>query len=425
MMKKLRFVAVLMGVWCVDLVEAADQAVPGEASPAEAQPAAPAPAVEPAEPVVPAVPVDGAVPPAESPAPAENVPAAVVGAGDEAVVEEEVEAEIEEVPEPPSVHELINGLSETQVEQAIQNIRLNFLDDTKTDDRELRRSTLEGLIGRLAPGATLAMEIDANRAATAGGFLAEILDKRVGYVRVGPLDSEGLAQMDAAIERFNEQAIRSLVLDLRASPASRDFDVAAEFARRFAQKGKLLFSIEKPTAKQERILTSNQDPTFNGVVVVLTDATTAGAPEVLAATLRLNARAMIVGAQTMGEAVEFLEVPLGDLKMLRVAVAQVTLPESGPIYPNGVSPDIVASLDPEVQEEIFRLSKDAGVSQFVFEIERPHMNEAALVANTNPELDPKIYEQANEAGIWDTVLQRAVDLVTAISFYSERSSDSQ
>ena len=47
------------------------------------------------------------------------------------------------------------------------------------------------------------------------------------------------------------------------------------------------------------------------------------------------------------------------------------------------------------------------------------MNEAALVSGTNPEIDgPQIRRNPEDAPqLRDTVLQRAVDLVTAITFF--------
>ncbi len=323
------------------------------------------------------------------------------------------------VPTPPPLREMVDGLSESQIDQAIAALQSDFLDPSKTEKKSLRRATLEGLVRRLSPGASVTTEEDAARTATAGNFLAEILDARIGYVRLGGLDPESLAQMDAALENFATNKLRAVILDLRDTPPSQDFDVAADFARRFTPKGRLLFSIQKPSVKQERILTANQDPTFSDVLVVLTDRDTAGAAEALAATLRLNSKAMIIGDTTSGEAVEFADVSLGDGKILRVAVAQVVLPEVDAIFPGGVQPDIAASLSPRVQAEIFALSREKGVSQFVFENERPHLNEAALVANTNPELDPALADQTVQEN-WDSVLQRAVDLVTAISFYDGR-----
>lgn len=324
-------------------------------------------------------------------------------------------------PAPLSTEQIINTLSDQQLGQAIQSLRTAFLDPSRTDDKELRRATLEGLVDRLSPGVLITTEAASKQTSAAPAFLAEILDSRIGYTRLGALSRETLTQLDAALSSFQGKPLLALILDLRGEPRSADFELAADFARRFCPKGKVLFSVQKPSAKQERILTSNQDPTFSGLLVVLTDKNTAGAAEALAATLRANANAMIVGATTRGEAVEFSDIPLGDGKILRVAVAEVTLPGSGAIFPNGVKPDIAAALPPETQTRIFALAKEKGVSQFVFESERPHLNEAALVANTNPELDPSVMRRGDRDALWDTVIQRAVDLVTAISFYNARS----
>jgi len=347
-------------------------------------------------------------PPAPEPAPAEAAPATPTPAPSPTPR-----------PKPLSARELINGLSESQIEQAISSLRSNFLDASRLDDKELRRATLQGLIARLSPGVSL-KEAATPEPTSSSEFLAEILDDRIGYVRLGALNKEALPQMDAALANFKEKSLHAAILDLRGAPPSADYEVAKEIASRFCPKGKLLFTIQKPSEKQERILTSSLDPAFDGVLVVLTDADTSGSAEALAATLRLNANAMIVGETTSGEAVEFANVDLGDGKTLRVAVAQVILPETGAIFPEGVKPDIAAGLPPGVQERIFALSMEKGVSQFVFEKERPHLNEAALVANTNPEIDANRDATRGEERLWDSVLQRAVDLVTAISFYSDR-----
>ncbi len=324
-------------------------------------------------------------------------------------------------PAPSPAQDPIDILSDSQLDQAIQSLRTNFLDAGRTSDRELRRATLEGLIGRLQPGVAVTAEAAAKPDA-APPFLAEILDARIGYARPGELTKESLPQLDAALTNFKGKGLKAVILDLRGEPARADFELAAAFAKRFSPRGKVLFSIEKPSAKQERIFTSDQDPAFSGILVVLTDKENAGGAEALAATLRENANAMIVGATTRGQAVEFSDVPLGEGKILRVAVAQVTLPVAKAIFPAGVKPDIAAALTRATQERIFALSREKGVSQFVFETERPQLNEAALVANTNPEIDPANVRPKDRDVLWDTVLQRAVDLVTAISFYNDRGS---
>lgn len=318
---------------------------------------------------------------------------------------------------------MLDALSEAQLDQAVEKLRELYLAPAALSDKELRRARLRGLLERLGPGAELVEAAAVRESAPVHPFLAEILDGRMAYVRLGKLDESDLAQLDAVIEGFEDNPVEAVILDLRGVVYSADFETAAEFAKRFCAKGKLLFRIHKPSAKQERIFTSNQQPEYEGMLVVLTDGETAGAAEALAAALRLHAGAMVVGGTSAGQAVEFHELPVGAGVALRAAVAEVILPGEGSLFPAGVKPDIAVSQPVALREEVFRLSRERGVSHFVFEKERPRFNEAALIANMNPEIDgaPSGEDVENgEQQMRDVVLQRAVDLVTAISFFSER-----
>ncbi|MEI8294194.1 MAG: S41 family peptidase [bacterium] len=317
----------------------------------------------------------------------------------------------------PTLRESVDSLDESQIQKAIEALEKNYLSPEALDTTSRQRALLEGLLTRLGAGATLDQSQGAN--AKPIPFLAEILDGRIGYIRPGALAANALEQTDAALGNFAEKSIPAVILDLRGIPAGTEFDTAADFARRFCPKGKILFTIEKPNAKQERIVTADRDAVFQGVLVVLTDANTSGAAEALAATLRANSNAMIVGSKTAGGAVEFSEFPIGGGKTIHLAVSRISLPAAGPIFPDGVKPDIEISLPAETQKKIFDLTKEKGVSQFVFEVERPRMNEAALVANTNPEISAAADAEDQVEPLRDTVLQRAVDLVTAISFYKK------
>ena len=319
---------------------------------------------------------------------------------------------------PPSLRETVNSLDDPQVQKAIAAMQANFLSPSALDENSKQKAMLEGLIRRLAPGAAIVTTDKAKPRSEPAPFLAEILDDHAGYLRPGKLDAAALSQLDVSLASFSEKKLPAVILDLRGVAGGSEFESAADFSRRFCAKGKMLFSIQKPSAKQERILTSNQGPAYEGILVVLTDGDTSGAAEALAATLRLNAGAMIVGSDTAGEAVEFSEVPLGGGKILRVAVSQVVLPESAPIFPGGVKPDIAISLPAGVLAEIYAATKDKGVSQFVFDSERPRMSEAALVASTNPEIESG--KDRTRPPLRDTVLQRAMDLVTAVNFYKRQ-----
>jgi len=325
----------------------------------------------------------------------------------------------------PDSRTIIDGLSQGDLSNALDLLKNNYINPSALSDQELSRATLQGLLDRLAPGVSVFSQPPPNPEASP--FLAEILDDRIGYLRLGSLVKGNLDQMDAALQNFNSKMLKSVVLDLRATSGSSDFDLAAEVIKRFSPKGKVLFTIKKTNAKQERIMTSNQDPSFQGLTVVLVDKDTAGAAEVVAAALRIFANAMIIGQNTPGQAVEFSDLSLPSGKILRVAVSEVVLPGNVSIFPNGVKPDEAVAMPAEMKREIFRLSQEKGVSQFVFETERLHMNEASLVAGTNPELDALQAAQRVKSTErpkplpHDVVLQHAVDLITSIGIYETKS----
>jgi hypothetical protein len=315
----------------------------------------------------------------------------------------------------PGSGEWVDGLDNAQVQKALELFEINFQGAEKLDAAAKQRALLEGFGALFAPGIGFG---SGTTAVGAGApFLAEILDGQAGYIRPGTLDEKALGQTDAALENFSGKQVPAVILDLRAVAAGGDMESAAEFARRFSPKGKILFTIQNPSAKQERILTSDKDPQFSGILLVLVDSGTSGASEVLAATLREHAGAMVVGAATAGEGVEFGEFSLGGDKVLRVAVSRVVMPVGGALFPDGVRPDVPVEFDPELRDRVFQQSQTGGVSRFVFDVEQPRMNEAALVARTNPEISAGKSEVGD--ALRDPVLQRAVDLVTAIRFFKK------
>jgi len=311
----------------------------------------------------------------------------------------------------------VNSLSDSQLEQTIQTLKEKFVTPSAVTDKEMLRAKLDGLLLRLGNGASLEVGAPAEQKKIPHRFLAEVIDGRAVYIRLGEVNADSLPQIDAVLLGLTEKKISAVILDLRSVPYTQDFETAAEIARRFSPKGKVLFRLEKPSAKQERIFTANQDPIVSGVLVVLTDSKTAGAAEVVASVLRASAGALIIGSPTAGQPVEFASFSLGDGVNLQVAVAEAVSADNRKAFPNGVQPDLLLALPEEELEEIFRASAESGVGDFVFEKEQPRMNEAALISNLNPELEAASPNgEQKKIHLIDKVLQRAVDIVTAMKF---------
>lgn len=319
----------------------------------------------------------------------------------------------------------VDELSDAELEQVLQLLKENFINPSSLSDEELRRATVQGILDRIAPGAAIQKGPGGEQASAQSPFRSEILDNRIGYARLGAISASNVAELDAALQKFTASKLNALVLDLRATPPGSDFEQTAEVCKRFCPKGKLLFSVKKPNIKQEQILTSKEDPKFRGVFVVLVDGNTAGNAEVIASVMRTHVNALIIGQRTKGEAVEFADYPLATGKQIRIAVAEVSLPDNVAVFPGGVKPDLPVEVPQETTETLLQQELEKGVSEFVFETERPRMNEAALVAGTNPELDALQASQKNKgerpkAPLRDAALQRAVDFITTIAIYERK-----
>jgi Peptidase family S41 len=312
---------------------------------------------------------------------------------------------------------------QTDLQAAITVLRNNFTNPGALTESELGRATLQGLLDRLPHGVMLLPGPETPATEPPVRCYGEIFEGHVGYLRPGSLNGANLKESDKKLEEFTSKKIDALIIDLRAS-ASGDFSTAADLAARFCPKGKLLFTLRKPAARQDRSFNSDRNPAFQGLMTVLADGETAGAAESIAAALRFYDKALVIGEATAGRAVEYSDLPLPSGKILRVAVTEAVSPDGQTLFPGGVNPDLPVDMSMVEKRQIFQTSVDKGMSPFVYETERPHLNEAALIAGTNPELDAaeavRRSHGREKLPARDPVLQRALDLVTSLEIYQKR-----
>jgi Peptidase family S41 len=326
----------------------------------------------------------------------------------------------------PTTEDLVNSLGPADLQAVITLLKTNFTNPDAITDTELNRATVEGLMMRLPRGVML---LPAKESAPAEGptvFYSEIIGGHVGYVRIGSLNAANLQALDKTLSNFTAKNVNAVIVDLRASSVTTDLPLAAEFAKRFCPKGKTLFTLRKPTGRQDRVFGSDRDPAFRGLVMVLTDADTVGVAEAIAAALRFYNKALVIGQTTAGRAAEYSDLSLPSGKILRVAVAEMISPDGRPLFPEGIKPDLPVEMSIADKRQIFQLSGEKGMEPFVYEAGRPHMNEAALLAGTNPEVEAAEAAQQRRGRApekppaHDPVLQRALDVVTSLEVYQKR-----
>ena len=318
----------------------------------------------------------------------------------------------------------VDGLTPEDVAKAVSALKENFVRPEALTDAEMARAMLQGLLDRLAPAVSLVTGTAGSDAASP--FYSEACNGNTGYLRLGDLGNIEKARQ--ALKEWSAKGLVAVVLDLRGTPPGSDFDAGADLTRLFCAKGTELFSLTAgkgrvlSTGAQTRTFSAEADPLFKGILVVLVDGDTAEAPEAVAACLQKCAKALVVGDKTAGRAFQYSDVPL-DGSVLRVAVAEVILPDGKEPGENGLTPDIGVGIGIARKKEVMRSITAKGVESVIEEHDRAHLNEAALVSGSNPEVDELEAEQAGRRPaepLIDRQLQRALDLVTSISIYQAK-----
>lgn len=328
-----------------------------------------------------------------------------------------------------------DALSAAELKEAISLLRRNYVDPVALDELALQRAQLEGVLARLGTGArllTVAASTGANPASLGNDespFRSEVLTGGIGYVRLGAVTRPMLPKLDAALRDFTTRKAPGVILDLRATPAAADYAVAAECIGRFVAKGRPLFTLRKPATKEERLFTSSAEPLWTGFVAIVADGATAGVAEVVAAGIRAHAQAMVIGQPTAGQAVETSDLALGPTHLLRIVVAEVAPPAGIKLFPDGLKPDVAVADAPTGAERarILLAGLEKGPAAVIAEADRLRINEVALVAGVNPEVEMILDMQRRrrekpEPATSDLLLQRAVDLVTAVTMIGGTSS---
>jgi carboxyl-terminal processing protease len=162
-----------------------------------------------------------------------------------------------------------------------------------------------------------------------------------GYARVRTFHSTAAADLRdelAAVERA-EGPLRGLVLDLRDNPGGY-LNQAVAVADLFLSAGEIVSTRSARDVNPAPEVASARNTQADYPVVVLVNASSASASEIVAGALRNNERAVIVGQRTFGKgSVQNLHTVPHDSK-LKITIAQYLTPGDWSIQSVGIPADI-------------------------------------------------------------------------------------
>jgi len=196
----------------------------------------------------------------------------------------------------------------------------------------------------------------------------DVLPNGVGYIKIHCFQHSTLDEFEAKLADLVRRDCKSLILDLRGNPGGL-LNVAVGVARRFLSSGVIFSQVHQIPAYSGPVEANNPNA-LTMPLVVLVDADTASAAEVLTGALKENKRARVVGQTTYGKGCSqgLWTLPTeGELRSppavktglptggIRLTIARFFSPTGQPYSGRGVEPDIFTEGESEQLQTAQRL----------------------------------------------------------------------
>lgn len=175
-------------------------------------------------------------------------------------------------------------------------------------------------------------------------FQARVLDGGVGYLQLYQFVARTGPDVRSELERMLKNGMRALVLDLRANNGGYLHELTLSL-NAMLPRGRPIFQ-ETLRGGQQRTVKTPGAPVLpaNFPIVVLIDEATASAAELMAAALREQARATLIGAKTSGAVEASVLFDLSDGSALSVTIQRLATGLGRRLEGVGITPDIAMAL---------------------------------------------------------------------------------
>ena len=222
-------------------------------------------------------------------------------------------------------------------------------------------------------------------------------DDKIGYVFITQFGDKTGDELEAALQKFQAQGVKALILDLRWNPGGL-LDEAVNVCQEFLPRGQLIVSTEGRTTIEKYFAKGDGDELHGMPIVVLVNLSSASASEIVTGCLQDLHRAIILGEKTFGKGSVQSIFPLDDGSALKLTTAKYYTPSHRVIHEHGITPDIVVPLSDD-EEALIQFKRAPGGVESLDETNRVRLSK-----------------------IQDPQLTRAEDLLKGMLLYNSLSS---
>lgn len=236
---------------------------------------------------------------------------------------------------------------------------------------------------------------------------SQMLDDHIGYIRLTQFQEQTSVDLKQALKRLLADGAQSLILDLRNNPGGL-LTSAVEVSEQFLPKNKLVVSIRGRSGAAEEYRANGESPVTDLPMIILVNAGSASASEIVSGALQDWGRAVLLGTTTFGKGSVQTIIALSDGSGLRLTTAKYYTPKDRSIHGVGIVPDIVVNGKDERGHRVIR-EQDLLKQQAGTEEESPPVSAAPAPDTDKQEAKPGPTESGKDEG--DPQLEKAVELL--------------
>src|SRR5581483_3341080 len=233
------------------------------------------------------------------------------------------------------------------------------------------------------------------------------LEQQIGYIKAPVLTSGQSEAVATAIRNAVKKGAQKIILDLRGS-AGGDLKEGLAVANFFLKSG----TISKTLGRGGKVLASydaKPDQLITDLpVAVIIDRTTAGAAEIVAASILENQRGDVVGERTFGVGSEQELFPLGDGSAFLLTTARFASPSGKIFMTEGVTPN--NEVKQSELAEVFNPEDTDGDQPLPQQKEKPGTPATTPSPNTSPSAASTLPAAPKAAE--DFMLKKAIEVLT-------------
>lgn len=178
----------------------------------------------------------------------------------------------------------------------------------------------------------------------------EYEDSSILYLKPFDLQKERVDQVLGKVGEAQKTGKQKILLDLR-DVADGDMDSAVRLASAFLKPGSTIATLEGQKFPQQIWKADGKNFVAAAPMIALVNHGTAGPAEIVAAALKDNDRAQLVGDRTFGSGSVQKQIPLPDGAVLFLSVAKYRAPDGKIIQKEAVTPNVVVASNNNFGEE--------------------------------------------------------------------------